>query len=134
MSMMSLRIQEELDKEKDVADFFYCWIHYESTLFYLWETMYMFAFWYNIFFTLVAISFQYLLLINMQRGIWYFAQIVFLLDIIYNIVVQQVNNRGVLTRFIKDSVMVYASKYFILDLIGFASIVITFSGDFFSMW
>lgn len=72
-TMDQMLINNELKEEEDISNFLHCWIHYESTSFYLWETTYMVAFAFNIFFTAVAICCQYLLLLVIEGGLWYFA-------------------------------------------------------------
>ena len=81
----------------------------------------------------VSISFRYLLVVD-YRSAWYFIQVIFMIDILYNLVTETVNERGVMTRYVKDSARLYLYRRGLFDLLAFYSIVVTFNGDMFEKW
>ena len=134
MMINKMKVKNLIDQEEELSSFFYCWIKLESNLFLFWEIAYVWAWLNNMYFALITISFQYLLIFRAQQGMWLALQVFFIFDIVYNIVVQHRTSRGTLTRLIKDSFMEYFKRIFIVDLVGLVPICVSLHGDFFGTW
>lgn len=91
------------------------------------------AYFLNFMFGVINVSFRYMLVVD-WRGVWYTTQVIFLLDIFYNVVTETVNERGCMTRKVKDSARLYLYRKGLFDLLAFYSIVVTFNGNMFEKW
>ena len=131
--MWKLLVKGEQGDGEELPGFFFCWVKQGSTFFNLWESLFAVAWVLNFIFAAISISFRHMLVIG-GSSVWYTTQGIFLLDIFYNLVTERVNERGAMTRHVKDSARVYLYRRGFVDLLALFSIVVTFHGDMFAQW